>query len=411
MKNLRMTLPHRDRERGAVALLVAVMWTALFGMAVLAVDFGYLYTKKRGMQGAVDGALKAAMPVFMANGGGTAGANAALTRAQAVAFLSGFQNSEVTSITGLPASQFGIKIQRSHPTFFGGLFGIGTKTLSAQGTGELTGGSGGAAIWAGDPSACGAQWDLTTGLDIRGNGFLTVNGDVQSKNKIHFGNPAATCNNPTVCQVTGTVTNGSGCMFWNDAGAGPTGNITVGGTASGSPADPINQTLLTLNSKCDFGTMFTVGAPPAWAPEAGGCNALPSGVYCSNSTIQVIPPGPAGSICPVVASFFSAADVMIMTNGNVDLTPVPKALGIVVYSNQILGGPTAILMTSGAGGTVNLRGKLYAPGGKIDLQTDTTNLVVGDTVAGRVVNIALGNGASWVFNGGGGGGTGWRTRF
>src|SRR5262245_42357651 len=243
MKNLRKTLTPRDRERGAVALLVAVMWTALFGMAVIAVDFGYLYTKKRGMQGAVDGALKAAMPVFKQNGGGTAAATAALTRAQQVALLSGFQSSEVTQLSvASPATQFGVRIQRSHPTFFGGLFGIGSKDLSAQATGELIVASGGAAIWAGDPTACGGQWDLNTGLDIRGNGYLTVNGDVQSKNKIHFGNPTAGCNNPSLCQVTGTVTSGSGCMFWNDA-PGPTGNITVGGTASGSPVDPINQTL------------------------------------------------------------------------------------------------------------------------------------------------------------------------
>jgi hypothetical protein len=410
MKNLRMTLTHRDRERGAIALLVAVMWTALFGMAVVAVDFGYLYTKKRGMQSAVDGALKAAMPVFMANGGGTAGANAAQDPATKVAQLSGFTTSEISFLTGLPNNQFGVKIQRSHPTFFGGLFGIGTKTLSAQATGELTGGSGGAAIWAGDPSACGGNWDLNTGLDIRGNGYLTVNGDVQSKNKIHFGAPNPMCNNPTICQVTGTVTRGSGCMFFDDA-PGPTGNITNGGTASGSPVDPINQSLLNLNTKCTVGTMFSSLGGLPFAPEAGGCNALPSAVYCSSTTIQVIPSGPAGSICPVAASFFSAADIMVMTNGNVDLTPHPNALGIVFYSNQILGGPTAIFMSSGAGGAVQIRGQVYAPAGKIDFGTDTTNLVVGGTLAGRVVNIALGNGASWVFNGGGGGGTGWRVRF
>jgi hypothetical protein len=415
MKKLRMTFTHRDRERGAVALLVAVMWTTLFGMAVVAVDFGYLYTKKRNMQSIADGALKAAMPVFMANGGGASGstaANLALARAQAVALMSGYQNAEVTALPSMPASQFGIKIQRSHPTFFGGLFGIGTKDLKAQATGELTGGSGGAAIWAGDPSACGGNWDLNTGLDIRGNGYLTVNGDVQSKNKIHFGNPNPLCNNPTVCQVTGTVTSGSGCMFFNDPGVGPVGATTVGGTGSGSPADPINQTFLALNSKCTVGTMFMPLGGLPFGPEVAGCNPLPSAVYCSSTTIQVIPFGPAGSICPVAASFFSAADIQIMTNGTVDLTPHPNALGIVFFSNQIFGGPTAIFMSAGAGGTVQIRGAVYAPGGRIDFGTDTTNLLVGGTLAGRVVNIALGNGASWIFNGGGGGGgSGWRIRF
>ncbi len=34
--------------------MIAVMWTALFGLAVVAVDFGYLYTKKRSLQSVAD---------------------------------------------------------------------------------------------------------------------------------------------------------------------------------------------------------------------------------------------------------------------------------------------------------------------------------------------------------------------
>ena len=66
--------------------MVAVMWTALFGMAVVAVDFGYLYTKKRGLQSVADSALKAAMPVYR-----TQGVNAAQARATQIARLSGYE--------------------------------------------------------------------------------------------------------------------------------------------------------------------------------------------------------------------------------------------------------------------------------------------------------------------------------
>ena len=51
----------RDRERGAVAIVIGVLWTALFGLAVLAVDFGYLYAKRRGLQSVADTVLKPAM--------------------------------------------------------------------------------------------------------------------------------------------------------------------------------------------------------------------------------------------------------------------------------------------------------------------------------------------------------------
>ena len=89
MKNLPMTFNHRDRERGSVAILVTVMWTALFGMAVMAVDFGYLYTKKRGLQSAADAALLASMPAFMAQN--SSGAHDTAIR---VAGLNGFSSSE-----------------------------------------------------------------------------------------------------------------------------------------------------------------------------------------------------------------------------------------------------------------------------------------------------------------------------
>ena len=69
MKNEPLTMNLRDRERGAVAIVIGVMWTALFGLAVMAVDFGYLYTKKRNLQSVADAVLKAAMPVFASNNG------------------------------------------------------------------------------------------------------------------------------------------------------------------------------------------------------------------------------------------------------------------------------------------------------------------------------------------------------
>ena len=81
MNNLPMTSSPRNRERGSVAILIAFMWTALFGMAVVAVDFGYLYTKRRNVQAVADAAVRGSMPTWVqraiqtAYSGATAKAN------------------------------------------------------------------------------------------------------------------------------------------------------------------------------------------------------------------------------------------------------------------------------------------------------------------------------------------------
>ena len=147
--------------------MIAVMWTALFGLAVVAVDFGYLYTKKRSLQSVADSALKAAMPVYR-----TQGVHAAQTRALQIAQLSGYEPGvrDTTVEFAEPAvgTQFKVTIGRTHPTFFGGIFGMVPRSIKASATGMVTTGAGSVAIHANDNRVCAGQWDW--GCRHRGHG-------------------------------------------------------------------------------------------------------------------------------------------------------------------------------------------------------------------------------------------------
>ena len=328
MKNLPVTCNRRDHERGAVALVIAVMWTALFGMAVMAVDFGYLYTKKRGIQSVADSALKAAMPVYR-----TQGVNAAQTRATMIARLSGYEHGigSTTVQFDEPAigTQFKVTIGRTHPTFFGGIFGMGPRSIKASATGKILT-TAGVAIHSNDTTACAAQWAWGAGIEVTGSGLLTINGAVQSKNKIHIGNPSALCNG-TNCRITGAVT--TPCTFWNDAGSSVMGAPAA---TNALPPDPLaGNTLATLEPFCTPGTSTTTllgGLPWAAGPCVGG-SSLPTGVYCSSGDINVSPPS-GMAICASTASFISAGRVTITGDGAITLTAAPGTNGAPRWSRR-----------------------------------------------------------------------------
>jgi hypothetical protein len=397
-----MTRNRRDHERGAVALVIAVMWTALFGMAVMAVDFGYLYTKKRGIQSVTDSALKAAMPVFK-----TSGRTAAETRARDIARLSGYVADATTTIEfdePVLAEQFKVTIGRTHPTFFGGIFGLGPRAIKASATGKVTA-PGGVAIHAKDNTACAAQFAWGAGIEVTGSGLLTVNGDVTSVNKIHIGNPSALCNGVN-CRITGAVQ--TPCTFWNDSGSSVMGAPAAIG---GSPTDPLAaNTLATLGLACTGGT--SIGTPldltPLWVagPCVGG-SSLPPNVYCSSGNINVSPTF-GTAICPTTASFIAAGTVTITGDGAITLTAAPGTNGIIAFSNAGLGGPAIQLANGPVLGNYTLNGSIYAPNGLVNVGTGTPGFTMTGILDGFAIAIAMGPNQPWTFNApAGGGGAGW----
>lgn len=406
MKNLRLTFSHRDRERGAVALMIAVMWTALFGMAVVAVDFGYLYTKKRGVQSTADSALRAAMPQFRDNG-----ATAAQNRALQVTRLNNYQDSEVSFPT-VPAGQFSVQITRSHPTFFGGLFGLGSRNIHGTSTGQLTGGGGGAAIHAIDATSCGIQW-VQQGIELTGNGKLMVNGNMESMSHIHIGTLDSTCNPAVDCRTTGTVKTGCPAPMpesvWNDDPA----HFGLPPASYSTPTpDPLaGHDLPWFEPKCNNGTstLTNVGSTPTWIPALPPCvgdTLAANSVICSNNDIILNPP--SGTICPTTAAFISAGVVQINTAGAVTLTAPGNTDGIVVFSNYN-GGGNAVFLTNGPASQYTLNGHVYAPRGIIRAGSQAPGVTLNGMLDGNVVLINIGNFSTWTVGTGSSGPTsGWR---
>jgi hypothetical protein len=378
MKTIRRTTAtERNPELGAIAIVLAALWMSLFGLAAFAVDIGYAYTNRRGLKAVTTAAVKAGMPAKSSSA------------ATAVLTANGYQNGVggVTTSVTTSASNLQVDLSVNQPTFFLKLFGINSKTVSARSIGQTTG-TGGAAIVSVDSTACGTQWDNSKGIDVTGGGLFMVNGDVESANKIHFGNPSGLCNG-TNCRVTGTVR--SSCTFWNDPG---TSVIGVGATATAAPTTVIPP----FTPTCTVGDLSSgLGSVPCNLSAAcpTGC-LVPPGVYCSNAGITITPSTGPGGICISNASFYSTQPIGITGAGAVTLD------NVIVYSNYSGGGP-AVQLSNGISYGYTITGSVYAPNGLINAGTGTPGFTMTGTMAGKVVNISMGVNQPWTFNSGGGG--------
>ena len=180
------------------------MWTALFGMAVMAVDFGYLYTKKRGIQSVADSALKAAMPVYRTQGRQRcASARDAIARLERL--RAGVGSTTIQFAEPAIGTQFKVTIGRTHPTFFGGIFGMGPRSIKASATGKVLTTGGPLAIHADDTTACAAQWAWGTGIEVTGGGSSPSTATSRARTRSTSEIRAHSCNG-TNCRMTGTVT-------------------------------------------------------------------------------------------------------------------------------------------------------------------------------------------------------------
>jgi len=397
-----MPSANRNRELGAVAILVAVMWTALFGMAVLAVDFGYLYTKRRGVQAVTDAAVRAAMPAYMSSG-----RTPAVDRAQRVTsangYVDGASDGTRVIINPIDADNFEVAITRTYPTFFGSLFGFRSKDVKGRTLGHITrSGSAAPAIL-----ALGGS-----GVRISGDTALTINGDVKSNTALEMcGGPsllfttngdvqAAGMGAPTVCSATAPPI--PGWATWDVV----TG--TIGPMAA--VADPFAGP----PPACDYGGMGGPMPVPAWtsgpACPAGNCY-IPAGVYCGNNAVTITSPDPCDCIysAPGGVTFISSGTINIGGMGGGSLTASTK----VGNTNRILFWTTAAASPAfnfggcvGCGG-FTFNGAIYAPAGRINMGTQDP-MIVNGSIVGLEVLLGLGTVGPFTITGNSaGGGSSW----
>jgi hypothetical protein len=353
------------------------------------------------LQSAADAAVVAAMPIFKASGF-TPGLVRATAVASANGYTDGVGNTNV-QVTQPLANDLQVAIRRTYPTFFGGILGFGSKSMTGLSKGRLSGGANSTAIHANDTAAgCSAQYTWNVGVNITGAGRLLVNGDIEAQNKVEAQSSDGTCT-PAVCKVTGTAK--SPCAVYNDS----IGNLGMPITASVGTPDPlVGNTLLSLGAFCTAGSSIAtawVGAIPTTL--VGGCDLITPGVYCSNANLAVNPTW-STSFCPSFASFVSAGQVQIGGNGAITITAAAGMPNqIIAYSDYIGGGP-AIQLANGPTGNFTLTGSIYAPRGLINLGTGTPGFTMTGMLVGDTVSIAMGPGQPWTFNSPGGGtGPGW----
>jgi hypothetical protein len=403
----------RNRELGAVAIVIAFAWTALFGMAVLAIDFGYLYAKRRGVQSVADAALRGSMPTWVQ--GYPSGLTAATILANNVTAANGYVNGSpgttVTTTQDVANNLYTVSVSRTYPTFIGGVFGLSGKTVTGKATGQRTASGSGSAIHALNPNGgvCpgASSWGL--GFQAEGMAPLIVNGDITSESQVFF--------NTTGGSVTGTIK--SPCPLTAGVFNNSMPAVTINPPSAAGPwpaTDPINATVTALGASCTPPMTIDndlVASEIGWSNVGGaaGCDTFLDKVYCSNNLIN-ISPLVSMSICPgTKGTFITRTNINVGANNAIDLQPAtgaPQGILMAAYGNGGSAACGANTINMGTAGTYVLQGRVYAPNGCI--WTAGAGAVGGFTMTGQIVgrNIAFGMspGPAWTINGSGGGGGG-----
>lgn len=362
----------RHPERGAIAIVVAAMLTTLFGFAALAVDAGWWYTRTRMLQGVADAAVAAGMRSMP----GTPAT--AINQARQIASANGYAGATITTPA---ANQLRVSISATQTSFFGAIFGIPTKTLTATAIGQTVPVP--AAIVA--LGNCGSA----TGLSVNGNSAYTINGAVQSRGPLLFQN------GPAITTVTGPVESPcAGMPFANDSGL--VWNRFQGGF--GTALQPITDPFAgTPFPPCTFNVVGDMNLSPGTPGLMDGLGNLTAGVYCATGSITVGAPNINGNV-----TFVAGQNIIIGANGPSNLNAF--AGNIVAWAQRAGGCNTGPTINLGNNSLV-VNGSIYAPNGCIN--AGGTNFVVNGSLVG--LEVFMGAWGPWTINpGGGGGGGNWR---
>ena len=250
----------RGDERGAVAVLVALLLPFLLGMAGLAVDVGSWYLTQGRLQAAADAAALAGAADLPSSPSG------ADTYAQTIAAkdASGATATPTTPYNG-SSSEIKVTLSESGSLWFSSVLGIKAPTITASAVAESTPSTGNF-IYAGSTS-CGA-------ISITNSGTLDVSTTVWS-------NGGITADNSGTIDVTGNVDVGaSSCSF--PSSLTPPGATDVAGY-SGWP-EPLPTTGQgNLPSSCSTASISITGS--SWL------SSNPAGMYCTTGTITIVDSG------------------------------------------------------------------------------------------------------------------------
>lgn len=353
----------RNGARGSVIILIALLWSTLFGLAAIAVDMGHMYLAKRNLQEAADAAVLAGLPSL-----GTSTATAK-TNARAMATQIGY-TSGVSATTGTASGlrTLTVTITATEPFFFAKVLGYSTKSLSATSVGQAANPV--PAVYASNATCSGA-----VGIQFNG-GPVTVTGDIQSNGNANVYGSAS---------ISGSTTYGSG--------AGCTANGIPGASPSGgSISYPYSYTSSSFGA-CTFGSLSTpgtlsIGTSGAawWASGGPSGGTLVSGVYCANGNIDLS----GGSNVTGTVTLVATGQINISAT-SLNLTAYSN--GIIAYSSRVGDCYSTQAINIGSN-SVTMNGSFDAPNGCIN-PSGTTIQIYGSLI-GHEVQLGVGGAGSLI---------------
>ena len=346
---------HRDSRRpdsGTITIISIFMLTALFAMAGLAVDLGFLYTRSRMMYAVADSAVAVGMKDLAAG-------KSSNTINSDISDIAAMYSGAYTISSTPSTTQVQVTVQAVYPLFFAKMLGFPPKTLRVQTTGTKN---------PSPPPILALGSGCAGGVIFNGQGDVNVHGDVESNGSVRFatGSPGPIISGNVAAGCTPVTTNP-----WDTV----SGSVGTGGPFT----DPFSP--YTLPS-CDYGSTSTAYSIPGsggpWDMTTTPWT-LHAGVYCSNGYLGLNDPG-TGINAVGVTLISVGGSVSIQVNKATTLTPSPASPnGIVAYSatgDVTVNGPANQMLTIG--------GSLYAPNGTVNLQQNgplTIGSLIGSSVS------------------------------
>ncbi len=367
--------PYREADSGTIAVVAALAFVALIGMAALVVDGGYLATRRRSMQGVADAAALAG--AFSLPTSATA-----ISQARANATENGYTNAvngvtvTVNSPYSSDARRIEVIVQTNVPTFLGKALKINAGVVRGRAVGKIDPAA--AAVFAGQ-TACAGQ---VSGVDmyINGTGNI-ITGTIHSNGSLMMGGDAT--------DQYSAVEYGSACGL--PQMNGPM-QIASGPTGTSSQPYPFSYTAASfpctftgpLNATFDVTQAGNWQSGDAWS----GGGVMKPGVYCANGAGAGMLIG--GNSASGNVTFVASGPIQV--NGNV--------LNYTAFSNNIL-----VYSSSAANNAVQLgnqnltfTGSIFAPNGVVLMNGQ--NHVINGSIVGN--NVAL-NATNFTINSGPGG--------
>lgn len=325
--------PPRRSDRGSILIMVAFLMTALFGMAALAVDAGFLYQSRQRMQAAADAAVMAGLPSLASS---AAAQTAAKTAAANIASSCGFSTGVTTSVATVGTKlRLTVTITKTQSMFFSRIFGLTSKSMTVTAIGENA--AAGPAVYAKN-ATCPTPGG-TTGLQL--NGGATVQGDLVSNGGIG---------------LYGTF-NGNGDTQYYSASCSCADNGGPGTCPNPSTSAPtVTFPSYTINS---FGCS-SIGSADL------NLSGVLSGLYCTTGDINI-----SGNNISGTASFIAGGTVTISAT-NVTLTAAASN-NYIIFSGATSDCYSAQSVSIGSS-AVTLNGSIYAEFGCINTSGTTVNI-------------------------------------